>query len=379
MKLLFVIGSLQGGGAEHVLTTVCNNLSERGHEVLLLYDFRWKDYVVSKKVREIDTNTFEKDTSKGNIFKRYYNKAANRIRDLFYFKNLLKVERPDAVTIFLENWSWQLTLLCKGRIPLVFSERNTFDYKYNSFSDWVNKHLFYRMGDMVTTMTYYDKAFLRKRYKNITVMHNPLSYLPLTVDKYNASFNARKDILACGRLVPDKGFSDLIEAFSKIAHKYPEWNIDIAGRDMQNSNYSCVLKELVKKHNLEDRIRFIGFHHNINEIMQEHSIFTLSSKREGFPNVLSEALSMGCACLSYDIVTGPREIIIDGLDGLIVENRNIDALADGLEKLIKDENLRYRMGLKAIENIKRFSPDQVIDRWEQMYKSIYNKGKSRNL
>ena len=353
------------------MTTVCNNLAERGHEVILLYDFRWKDYEVSQKVREIDTNTFEKDTSKGNIFKRYYNKAANRIRDLLYFKKLLKLEKPDAVTIFLENWSWQLTLLCKGRIPLVFSERNTFDYKYNSFNDWVNKHLFYRMGDMVTTMTYYDKAFLRNRYKRITVMHNPLSYTPLTVDEYKESFNARKNILACGRLVPDKGFSDLIEAFSKIAHKYPEWNIDIAGRDMQNSNYSCILKELVKEHNLEDRIQFIGFHHNMNEIMQKHSIFTLSSKREGFPNVLSEALSMGCACISYDIVTGPREIIIDGLDGLIVENRNIDALADGLEKLIKDENLRYNMGLKAIENIKRFSPDQVIDRWEQMYKSIY--------
>lgn len=88
MKLMFVIGSLQGGGAEHVLTTVCNNLAERGHEVILVYNFNWKAYSVSDKVRQIDTNTFEHDTAEGCLLKRYYNKFVNRFRGYSFFADL---------------------------------------------------------------------------------------------------------------------------------------------------------------------------------------------------------------------------------------------------------------------------------------------------
>ena len=98
MKLLFVIGSLQGGGAEHVLSTVCNNLADRGHEVILVHDFRWQVYHINEKVRQIDTNTFEKDTSVGSSARRYYNKVVNRLRDYRFFKSFIKTEKPDIVT-----------------------------------------------------------------------------------------------------------------------------------------------------------------------------------------------------------------------------------------------------------------------------------------
>lgn len=367
MKLLFVIGSMQGGGAEHVLATVCNNLAERGHEVILVYDFRWKDYYISEKVRQIDVSSFEKDTATGGLINRYYNKMANRFRSYRFFKRFVKEETPDAVTCFLRNWSWQLAFVCKGRVPLVYSERNTFDWDYKLWSDKIVKGLWYRMGDAVTVMSYYDKAFLRNRYKRTFVMHNPLSYEPLSDEEYKDSFIQRKNILACGRLVPAKGFDHLIKAFSHLAADFPEWDVDIAGQDMQHSNYSIYLKQLVKDNGLEDRVHFIGFHHDMDQVMRQHSVFCLCSQHEGFPNVLSEALSMGMAVVSYDIVTGPREIIVDGLDGIIVENQDVDSLEKGLKKLMSDGNLRYNLGLKAIENIKRFEPNMIIDKWEQMY------------
>lgn len=375
MKLLFVIGSLQGGGAEHVLTTVCNNLANRGHEVILVYNFEFKAYFVNDKVRQIDTNSFEKDTSKGSLLTRYYNKAANRFRDYRFFRNLIKTEKPDVVTCFLQNWAWQLALICNGRVPLVYSERNTFDRDYKYFNDMLCKKVWYHFGDAVTVMTYYDKAYLQHTYKKVYVMHNPLSYEPLSEEEFLSSFSHRKNILACGRLVPEKGFDKLIKAFANIADEFPEWEVNIAGQDMQNRNYSIVLKEMVKSYGMENRIHFIGFHKDMDNIMKQHSVFCLCSQHEGFPNVLSEALSMGMAVVSFDIVTGPREIIIDGLDGIIVENQNVDALTLGLRKLLSDENKRKTFGLKALEDIKRFSPSGIIDKWELMYENIIKRNR----
>lgn len=370
MKLLFVIGSLQGGGAEHVLSTVCNNLSERGHEIILVHDFRWQVYPISDKVRQIDVNTFEKDTSIGTSIQKLFNKVMNRYRSYSFFKKLIREEKPDVVTCFLQNWAWQLALICNGRVPLVYSERNTFDWNYKSFIDKLCKRVWYHFGDVVTTMTYYDKAYLRNTYKKIYVMHNPLSYEPISIEEFNADFSRRKNILACGRLVPDKGFSKLIEAFAALANQFPDWSVDIAGQDMQNSNYSKVLKDLVKKYGLEERVHFIGFRKDMDNVMKQHSIYCLCSQHEGFPNVLSEALSMGMAVVSFDIITGPREIIIDGLDGIIVENQDVVALTNGLRKVMLSEDLRKHFGENAIRNIKRFCPDRIITNWENMFQSI---------
>ncbi len=372
MKLLFVIGSLQGGGAEHVLATVCNNLADRGHEVYIVHDFRWQVYKINENVYQIDALSFGKDTSSGSIIKRYYNKIANRFRDYLFFKKFIKTIKPDVVICFLQNWAWQLSLICRKNTPLIFSERNTFDWNYNSFNDRICKNIWYHCGKAVTTMTYYDKAFLKNRYKKVFVMHNPLSYTPISKEEYLDNFSKRKHILACGRLVKDKGFDKLIDAFSIIAPDFPDWEVHIAGQDMQHSTYSTHLKELVKQYGLEDRIKFIGFHKDMDKVMKQHSVFCLCSQHEGFPNVLSEALSMGMAAISFDIVTGPREIIIDGLDGIIVEDQNTAALADGLRRLLENTNLRQDLGLKAIEDIKRFAPNRIIDNWELMFRSISN-------
>ena len=81
-------------------------------------------------------------------------------------------------------------------------------------------------------------------------------------------------------------------------------------------------------------------------------------------------MAAGCACVSFDIVTGPREIIVDGLDGMIVEDQNVEALSEGLGTLMSNEDMRYEYGLHSIENIKRFSKDKVVDKWERMFSNV---------
>jgi glycosyltransferase involved in cell wall biosynthesis len=208
-------------------------------------------------------------------------------------------------------------------------------------------------------------------------MPNPLRFAPLSSEEYKDCFGNRKNIIACGRIEPQKGYEKLIRAFSIVANQFPGWVVDIYGQGKPGSDYPKELEKLVEDLRLSERIHFKGYHNDLNNAMKEHSVFCLSSEFEGFPNVLSEAMASGCACVSFDIVTGPREIIVDGLDGLIVEDQNIDALAEGLRILMGDEKMRYDFGLHAIEDIKRFSKDKVVDKWEHMFSKLvsnYNKG-----
>lgn len=371
MNLLFVISSLHGGGAEGVISTLANEMTERGHCVTLVTNLSNQKYTISEKVNLIDCRTWDYDTSIGSLPVRFYKKIANRFRDYNNLKRIIKSVNPDIVMSFLIWWLWQLVLICKGRIPLIFADRNAAEFKLKR-GDFITRYILFKMADVVQVMSYHDKAYLRKRYKKTVVMPNPLRFVPLSSKEYEEIFPKRNNILGVGRLDPQKGFDKLILAFAKVAEKYKDWDLDICGEDMEGIPYSIELKKLVDENNLTKRVHFIGFHKDIDAVMKSHSIFCLSSQHEGFPNVLSEAMASGLACISFDIVTGPHEIIMDGLDGIIVEDQNIDELAKGLSKVLEDRDLRYSLGLHAIENIKRYNKDKVVDKWEKMFEYIKN-------
>jgi len=373
MRFLFVISSLRGGGAEGVMSTISNQLAAKGHNVTLATHLGRYVYPIDKKVNLIDCRTWQYDTSKGNIVVRIFKKIGNRFRDYVNLKRIVKAEKPDLVMSFLLQWLWQIILICKGKIPIVFASRNAYERSLGS-GDFFTKKVLWKFADVLSVTSYYDVAYLHKKYRQVVTVPNPLRYSPLSEEEYEELFKSRKNILACGRITPQKGYDKLILAFSKVASSYPKWDIDISGQvvddDIESINYFKKIKLLISDNGLEDRIHFIGFNKDIDKVMKEHSVFCLSSDNEGFPNVLSEAMAMGCACVSFDIVTGPREIIVDGLDGEIVENQNIEELSKALSKVMGDEELRFSYGRKAIENIKRFEKEVVIDKWETLLCNI---------
>ncbi len=362
---------MRGGGAEGVVATLTSQLADRGHRITLVSHLEGKAYELSTNVNLKDLRSWQYDTYAGNRISRIYKKAANRLLDYKNIKQLLDVEKPDIVISFLVDHLTQLILMCKGRIPVISAERNALVYPHGR-NNFYNKHILYRFADVVQVMSKHDKAWSRNRYKKVIPMPNPLRFEPIDKEKYDDIYKGRRNILACGRLNPQKGFDKLIEAFSKISEKYPDWDVDICGEDMAHSDYSKVLLTLIEERNLQNRIHFLGFHKDVDTVMQSHSIFCLSSQHEGFPNVLSEAMANGMACVSFDIVTGPSEIIVDGIDGLIVEDQDVDELALGLSKLIECSDLRYRFGLNAIDHITRFEKSKIVDKWESMFQCVIN-------
>jgi glycosyltransferase involved in cell wall biosynthesis len=368
MRLLFVISSLTGGGAEGVMGTLANQLAAKGHEVTLVSHLRRFVYHIEDNVDLIDCRVWQYDTFKGNFIVRIYKKIANRFLDYKNLKRIIKEKEPELVMSFLLQWLWQIILICKGRIPIVFAHRVAFERKTSN--DFITKKILFKMADVLSVTSYYDVAYLHKKYKKVVTVPNPLRYEPITQEEYVKTFDNRKNILACGRIAPQKGFDKLVVAFSKIAELFPDWDIDICGKDGYDDNYSQRLKKVVNELGLDNRVRFIGFHNDIDRVMREHAVFCLSSDNEGFPNVLSEAMAMGCACVSFDIVTGPREIIIDGLDGIIVEDQNVEELSLALKSILENKKMRYYFGMKACENSRRFRSDVIVNKWEQLLNSI---------
>ena len=137
-------------------------------------------------------------------------------------------------------------------------------------------------------------------------------------------------------------------------------------------DYSDYLKCVIEESRLNGRVNLIGYHSDVQSLMKKYSIFCVSSRSEGFSLTLIEAMASGMATVSYEL-TGPREITLDNVDGLLVDNQNIDALAEGLKRLIEDKHLRYTLGRNAITNVLRYSEGAIVDRWERLFESCIKK------
>lgn len=359
MKIVFIAGSLRGGGAERVLSLLANELSDRGNEVTVITKAPECDYLLHPSV------SWNPIFKTHEIKSSYLNKLGRRLS--FHPKLLLKVkkEKPDLVISFLVGMNGKAIIIGNLiKTPVIISEHINYQTDMNLFT-WVERRWLYKLADAVTVLTKYDYTnYYSKFLDNVHIMPNPVSFQSVE------SLSPRnKTILASGSLDrwKHKGFDNLLKIFSNVVKKHPEWRLQIAGSGNKGEEY---LKQLAKTLNIEKNIEFLGFCNDLASIMQASSIFILSSRYEGFPMVLIEAMSQGCACISYDCVTGPGEIINNGVDGILVENQNAELMETMLSNLISDESLRFRLGNNSKEAIKRLSIENIANNWEQLAESV---------
>lgn len=167
-----------------------------------------------------------------------------------------------------------------------------------------------------------------------------------------------KTILAVGRHEPQKGFDMLLKAWAKTTA--PGWKLKIVGSGSQRTEHEQMAQDL----GITDRVTFVDAHNKIAEEFQHASCFVLSSRFEGMVLVLLEAKMMGLPCISFDCPNSPREIIHDGLDGWLVENGDIDALANAMTMHLADMDTLREFGVRSREDAEvRYSPDAVKTQW----------------
>ena len=198
---------------------------------------------------------------------------------------------------------------------------------------------------------------------NVIVIPDPLSF-PLSTACHSQLTNKR--VIAVGRYVYQKGFDLLLKAWAKIEKQYPDWCLDIFG-DGDQEPYVALANDLGVDSNC---CTLHGPTSNIRQQYQDSSLFVFSSRFEGFGMVLVEAMACGLPVVSFACPCGPRDIVKNGEDGLLVENGNVEALASAMVRLMGDESLRRKMSEKAKENVGRFSIEQIAQQWQKMYKEL---------
>ena len=175
-----------------------------------------------------------------------------------------------------------------------------------------------------------------------------------------------KKVISAGRLGKEKGFDNLIKAFSTVAEKHPDWCLDIYG----DGEMFEVCKNLIGEYSLENNIHLMGMSRNLDELYKQYSMYVLPSYREGLPLVLLEAKANKLPIVSFDIMTGPREIIRDGVDGILVEPYDLDKLSNAICYLIENIDVRKSMSDNSISNISKFSKDSIRAQWVELIDSI---------
>ena len=206
-----------------------------------------------------------------------------------------------------------------------------------------------------------SKYFLPKFRQTLTIIPNPVPAAS-EAQAGSSDYSARRRILGVGRLSVEKGFENLLYAFAQVRTRYPDWSLVIVGEGPQRP----VLESLRERLGLSESVSLPGLEPTLWDCSNRVGLFVLCSHFEGFPNALCEAMARGIPVIATDCPSGPREIIDDGENGLLVPPGDVGALADAMIALLSDPIRRARMGDCARGITLRFGLEMVMRMWEDV-------------
>jgi glycosyltransferase involved in cell wall biosynthesis len=367
---VLVIQSLGGGGAERVTTHLSASLVEAGHEVAVatFASARLDAYPLHPDVRRIDLSPFDRRPDGTTASGLPGN--ARRIRAL---RRTLRAVDPDVAVAMMTTSNVLLAMAAVGlRCATVGSER-VHPPQLPLSRVWEGLRWFaYRGLDALVVLTGETADWARRRtlVRRTEVIPNPVVWpIPVAhggVRPEGAIAPERRVLLAVGRLENQKGFDLLLDAYSRIAADRPDWDLVIVGEGTRRD-------ELVRRSRalgLGGRVHLPGRAGDVEAWYRRADVFVLSSRFEGFPNTLVEAMACGRPVVSFACPTGPADIVRDGVDGLLVPAGDVAALGDALLRLADDPALRARLGAAATDVRARLSPAAVLPRWDALLREL---------
>ena len=364
-RLTFVIHQISAGGAERVLTLLANELCKKGWSVTLLTFDSGSEPVFFELHSGVQHWPLSLMREQGGWWK------AIKVHFLrpWVLRRAIRKSRPDAVIAFLERMNILTLMATIGlKIPVIVSERNHPAFNTSKFLS-LSRQAVYKMSACLVLQTHDAGAFFSSSIPK-SVIPNPILVpeYPAPVLKSEAS---SQTLVAMGRLCSQKGFDFLLNAFAPLGNKFPDWVLEIWGEGAQRGNLECLRDEL----GLRERVRFPGLTKEHYKTMAEADIFVLSSRYEGFPNVLGEAMACGLPVVSFDCPSGPSEMIQDGVNGLLVPPENIQELSSSLERLMASGELRNTLGEQARKITESYSLNKIVQSWEELISEVVHEQK----
>ncbi len=304
------------------------------------------------------------DLGKSRFFKNNIpgSGAVVNLVKVFQIRNIFKKNRQTTFISFIDRTNI-LSLLAKLLLNtrLVISDRSNLSEVYIPLIWKVFRKKLYRYADLMVVQT----SGVLKEYEKLHIKLPLVRVIPNPVSVGSTSLDHNKKeqmLLAVGRLHKEKGFDTLIKAYKKAEINWPLY---IVGEGEERINLTHLIDDL----NLVNQIFLVGYTNDVEHYYSRASIFVLSSLAEGMPNVLLEAMSHGCACISTDCAYGPAEIIDHNLNGILVENNRIDLLAEALKRLVHHPSKIQSLGIEAQKKAKEFNIENVSVMWDNAISS----------
>lgn len=350
MKIVLIGGNFDhSGGTERVATIIANSLAEAGHEIVIASVSGGQKPLFSLHQSIKTKFLFESE-----------GRTLHRAPLLVYrLRKLLKAEQPDAL-IVVESMLALFTVPATSGLKLkhICWEHFNFNSDLGRRGRRIARHLAARYCDVVVTLTERDRSYWKDRTTGsaqIVAIPNPS---PFPVQSIGSERNKKKVILAVGRLVSIKGFDMLLQAWSLVVPSAEDWTLRIVGDGPERESLVGQARSL----GISETVEFTGSVSDVETHYLEASIFCLSSRYEGFPMVLLEAISFGLPVVSFDCDTGPAEVL-EGTGGKLVAQGDVDGLAKGLLGLMDSPEERMKISALSKTKAELYQPNQILDEW----------------
>jgi len=361
-RILFLVSSMQGGGAERVAAMLSNYWVEQGHQVTLMPTFSGRGeclYPLDERVR-LDYLADRVGSRSRSLL--------NKLRRMIALRRAIRDLTPDVIVSFLPHVNVAAIIATWGvKVPVVVSERiyppaMPLGPVLARLRQWS-----YPRADAVVVQTEQAWNWLNRCCRGARgyVIANPVVYpLPCGVPELKPVDVVKPEhklVVAVGRLDQQKGFDLLLSAFKPLAERYPEWDLVILGEGPKRRALERQREQL----GLTERVHMPGRVGNLPDWYMRAELFVMSSRFEGFPNALAEAMAYGLPAVSFDCDAGPRDIIRDGVDGhLVAPESGAPGLTQAIETLMTDDAIRKKMAEAAKAVRERFSMKSIGAAWD---------------
>jgi glycosyltransferase involved in cell wall biosynthesis len=361
-RLVMVIGGLQAGGAERVISIMANYWADAGWDIHLITldgsnerPFYWISAAVTH--HPLDLSQPLGNPLVGTV------RMGWRVHSL---RAAIQQVSPDAVLSFNDVTNVITVLATRTlRVPVIVAERSD-PHMHLLKNPWcMLRPWAYRRATCVVAQTQHALDYFPRAIRlRGTVIPNPV-VTPVAVAGPQPLVGRKglgKVVLGMGRLGKEKGFDYLIQAFADVSTRHPEWILEIWGEGKERGH----LESMVSALGFHGRIRLPGVTKYPAAQMRRADLFVLSSRYEGFPNVLCEAMACGLPVISFDCHSGPSTIIRDGVDGVLCPPTRIEALASAMDRLMSTEAERNRLAEAAPQVVQRFGISTIMSQWTEL-------------
>ncbi|WP_395394139.1 glycosyltransferase family 4 protein [Novosphingobium sp. BL-8A] len=359
LHIAILASGLGAGGAEQVIAQLTRHWCAAGHRVSIIAFDRPGDQVYHRLPPEAALHRLGGSAG-----------ALGMAGRVFALRQVIAAERPAVLISFLTKNNLIAALATLGtRTRLVCAERNNPE-RQDAHPLWNRAlGLLYRRADAIVCQTdAVRRCFPAAVRRKLVTIPNPVA----RPDVLPAA-DERQRICAVGRLTHQKGFDLLLQAFATVAPRFPGWRLTIRGEGPDRAALEARIAEL----GLGGRVELPGLSSVPRGWVAECDLFVLSSRYEGFPNVLGEAMAAGLPVVASDCDFGPADMVENGRSGVLVASEDPAALGEALAKMIENPAERQRMGAAAAQAMARFAPEPVLARWDQLLVTVMATGKER--